>query len=77
MASLNSKTDRQICGNLRTRANYIPGLQVSNSNYNPNDYTPCFCLKTLHVIGPDDRPVSQEDCNDRRRCFEPLGGIMA
>jgi hypothetical protein len=44
--------------NLRTRANYIPGLQQVGAGDNPNDYRPCFCLKTLHVVGPDDRPVS-------------------
>lgn len=77
MASVNSKTGMQICSNLRTRANYIPGLQQSRTDYNPNDYTPCFCLKTLHVVGPDDRPVSPEDCHQRRACFEPLGAMVA
>ncbi len=74
MATLNSQP---ICANLRTRANYVPGLQQTGAGYNPNDYTPCFCLKTLHVVGPDDRPVSQEDCNDRRACFEPLQAMVA
>jgi len=74
MATSNSKS---ICSNLRTRANYIPGLQNLKTEYNPNDYTPCFCLKTLHVVGPDDRPVSQDDCTERRTCFEPLGEAVA
>lgn len=74
MATSNSQP---ICSNLRTRANYVPGLQHTNAEYNPNDYTPCFCLKTLHVVGPDDRPVSQQDCTNRRACFEPLGAAVA
>jgi len=66
-----------VCGNLRTRAHYVPGLQNVNAEYNPADYTPCFCLKTLHVVGPDDRPVSQQDCaNNRRACFELLSEAM-
>lgn len=74
MATSNTKL---ICSNLRTRANYVPGLQPANAEYNPNDYTPCFCLKTLHVVGPDDRPVSQQDCTNNRACFEPLNKVLA
>ncbi|MCG3156303.1 MAG: hypothetical protein DKINENOH_02927 [bacterium] len=62
----------QICGNLRTRANYVPGWQSTNAPYHPNDHTPCFCLKTLDAFGPDDCPVHADACRPQRACFEPL-----
>lgn len=67
----------QVCVNLRTRSNYIPALQQPNLNYSPDDYTPCQCLKTLHVIGPDDRPVAPELCLAGRRCYEGLSAVVA
>jgi len=74
MTVVNSQS---VCSNLRTRAHYVPGLQNLNAEYHPADYTPCFCLKTLHVVGPDDRPVSQPDCVDSRACFQSLGEVVA
>lgn len=65
------------CSNLRTRAHYVPGWQKADAEYNPADYTPCLCLKTLHVVGPDDRPVSQQDCTSQRTCFERIGEVVA
>ncbi|NUO83538.1 hypothetical protein HUU05_25980 [candidate division KSB1 bacterium] len=67
----------EVCVNLRTRSNYLPAFQQAELNYNPDDYTPCQCLKTLHVIGPDDRPVTPEDCVAGRRCFEGLSAVVA
>lgn len=72
-----SSKPHEVCVNLRTRSNYIPALQQPLPHYNPDDYTPCQCLKTLHVIGPDDRPVSAQDCVAGRRCFEGLSAVTA
>lgn len=53
-----TNTTRKVYVNLRTRSNCIPALLQPNLAYNADDYMPCQCLKTLHVIGPDNRPVA-------------------
>lgn len=66
------KPEMPICRDLRTKASYIPDLQ---SDYYMQIYYPYdqfYCLKTLHNIGPDDRPVCPEDCGPERSCFKPL-----
>lgn len=72
-----TSTTREVCVNLRTRSNYIPALQQPHLAYNADDYTPCQCVKTLHVIGPDDRPVAADLCVIGRRCFEGLSAVVA
>ncbi len=72
-----STKPNEVCVNLRTRSHYIPALQQPHAQYHPDDYTPCQCLKTLHVVGPDDRPVALEACVAGRLCFEGLSAVVA
>lgn len=67
-----------VCKNIRTRANFVPGLRDDVFMELHDPYVPYFCVKTLHVVGPDDNPVCPEDCGRWRRCFEaPAGSLVA
>ena len=66
-----------VCVHLRTRSNYIPALQQRNLDYTPDDYTPCQCVKTLHVVGPDDCPVAVNLCVAGRPCYQGLNAVVA
>jgi hypothetical protein len=60
-----------MCRNLRTKKNQILALQDADS---PEEqlFLSCFCVKTLHAVGPDDDMVGPAACRTGRKCFEPL-----
>ncbi len=66
------KPDLPICKNMRTKASYVPDMQDPHYMEVYDPYSQYFCLKTLHVIGPDDDIVCPEECTASRNCFEPL-----
>ncbi len=59
-----------ICKNIRTRANFVPALRDDYFMQEIEPYTPCFCIKTLMEIGPDDDIVCLDACDSKRACFE-------
>jgi len=65
-------TQRLICQNLRTKASYVPGIRTENYLSEPDPMSQYWCVKTMKVIGPDDRPVEPEDCKTVRKCFKSL-----
>ncbi len=68
--------DQIICQNLRTKANYVPDMQNEHYMEVHHPYNCYFCLVTLDAIGPDDCPVSSEDCTSERACYKPLVGSL-
>jgi len=61
-----------ICRDLRTKASYVPDMKNEHYMEVYYPYDQFYCLKTLHNIGPDDKPVCPEDCTPERSCFEVL-----
>ena len=71
--SFNQKNVQPLppCMNLRSKAIYVTG--------NPDPQSPeeegstrfnCWCNKTQHIMGPDQKIVDRHDCVDGRDCFE-------
>lgn len=64
-------TDKQPpCMNLRSKAIYVTGdpdpqspEEEGSTRFN------CWCNKSQHVIGPDERLVDRNECISGRSCF--------
>lgn len=67
-----SHPEEPVCKNLRTRGSYIPDMRNAHYMEVFEPYVPHYCIKTLHVVGPDDSPVCLEECDKSRLCYEPL-----
>jgi len=63
---------RLICRNLRTKASYVPSIRTENYLAESDAMAQYWCVKTMKVIGPDDRFVVPEDCKTERKCFKSL-----
>jgi hypothetical protein len=63
---------RLICRNLRTKASYVPGIRTENYLVESEPMAQYWCIKTMKVIGPDDKLVVPEECNLARKCFKSL-----
>lgn len=64
--------DLPVCKNMRTKASYVPDMDNQHFMEVHHPYSQYFCLRTLHVIGPDDDIVCPEECTPARACFEPF-----
>ena len=65
-------THRLICQNLRTKASYVPSIRTENYLVESDHKTQYWCIKTMKVIGPDDKFVIPENCKPGRKCFKSL-----
>jgi hypothetical protein len=63
---------RLICRNLRTKASYVPSIRTGNYLVESDSIAQYWCVKTMKVIGPDDKFVVPEDCKPERKCFRSL-----
>ncbi len=62
-----------ICKNLRTKKMYIPAQAddvFMETSEGFRDAGHCWCNCTLTEVGPDDQPVSVQNCGPSRPCFE-------
>ena len=64
--------DLPICKHLRTKASYVPDMRDKHYMEVYHPFANYYCLKTLHVVGPDDDIVCPEECTPKRVCFEAL-----
>jgi hypothetical protein len=69
-----SKSDVRIscCRYLRTRLMHLPDMEPDPYTYGfeLSEVGHVWCDKTMRVIGPDDRLVSEEKCGPDRACFQ-------
>ena len=69
-----SKSDVRIscCRYLRTRLMHLPDMEPDPHTYgfDLSEVGHVWCDKTMRVIGPDDRLVSEEKCGPDRACFQ-------
>ena len=69
-----SKSDVRIscCRYLRTRMMHLPDMEPDPYTYGfeLSEVGHVWCDKTMRVIGPDDRLVSEEKCGPDRACFQ-------
>jgi hypothetical protein len=71
---MNGGGGKPVCRFLRTKAAYVPGMRADQDYLAESHPTATYwCLRTLEVLGPDDTPVSPEDCKLSRVCFEAIG----
>ena len=61
---------KATCQHLRSKAIYVTGqLRTPDHPDEINDEY-CWCNKTQHLIGPDQRDVERRVCVPGRQCFE-------
>ncbi|MBE21491.1 MAG: hypothetical protein CL481_04790 [Acidobacteria bacterium] len=69
-----SKSDvkTSCCRYLRTRLMHLPDMEPDPYTYGfeLSEVGHVWCDKTMRVIGPDDRLVSEEKCGPDRACFQ-------
>lgn len=64
------------CLHLRNKMDYVSLDSQANGDENgasSSGAPPCYCLRTLTVIGPDDDIVSPTECAPGRTCYESSG----
>ncbi len=62
------------CLHLRSKMDYVSYDDNGNGDGNgAAGAPPCYCLRTLTVIGPDDDIVSPVECAPGRTCYESSG----
>jgi hypothetical protein len=71
-----SKSDAKkgFCRYLRTRLMHLPDMEPDPYTYgfDLSEVGHVWCDKTMRVIGPDDRLVSEEKCGPDRACFQGI-----
>jgi len=60
-----------LCRHLRTKRYYYgsPGETLETAELSTT--AQCWCLRTMRVVGPDERPVTAQACRPGRDCCEP------
>jgi len=62
---------KNACRHFRSETEYI--AKAENKSYWKGGATTTrqyWCLVTMNTLGPDSRMVGDEDCTNRRSCFE-------
>jgi hypothetical protein len=63
-------TLKVACLNLRNKAMYSDGEQDVRGMVDETiDTIPFFCTLTCDCLGPDNEPVSPQDCKPERACY--------
>ena len=63
-----------LCRHLRTKSYYYGSPDQTLESAELSTTTQFWCLRTMRVIGPDDRSVSAHACRPGRGCCEPSEG---
>jgi hypothetical protein len=58
-----------FCRNLRSKDLYL-NLGFHPSGFEESSGTPCWCMKTQQVMGPDGDIVQKTTCMPERSCYE-------
>ena len=61
-----------VCRHLRSKQFYME-YEEHSSGMDSGTTVPCWCLKTMKPVGPDDFTASQSECTPERSCFEADG----
>ncbi len=60
-----------LCRNLRTKRYYYGSIEQTLETSELSTTAQFWCLRTMRVVGPDERPVSPGACRAGRSCCEP------
>lgn len=61
--------DPSFCRHLRSKDLYL-NLPFHPSGLEESEGTPCWCMKTQQMMGPDGDLVNRADCMPGRSCYE-------
>ena len=62
-----------ICCHLRSKGMYVHGTTEEVDAGMPGTGDGYFwCLKTMHLFGPDNETVNREVCRPGRNCYETI-----
>ncbi|MEW6752777.1 MAG: hypothetical protein AB1505_17630 [Candidatus Latescibacterota bacterium] len=59
-----------LCRSLRTKRDQVPALRDPAQMQRDRLLNPCYCVRTLHAVGPDDGMVGPGVCVARRTCYQ-------
>ena len=60
------------CALLRSKAIYVTGDLVNPDHPDEEGAKYCWCNKTQHILGPDQKDVNQGDCVEGRECYRDI-----
>jgi hypothetical protein len=75
MSDLNiiDKSTVPICCHLRSKGMYIHGTtDVVDTGMPGTGDGHFWCLKTMHLFGPDNEVVNRQECKPGRHCYETV-----
>lgn len=61
-----------ICRHLRSKGMFVAGQVEPPAELEYMGSGHCWCLKTQHVFGPDDKLVDRRACDNSRECYEAV-----
>jgi hypothetical protein len=62
-----------VCCHMRSKGMYIHGTaELVETGMPGTGDGYCWCLKTMHVFGPDNTVVNREECRPGRQCYETI-----
>jgi hypothetical protein len=59
-----------VCKHLRSKGMYVTGQMNPAEDYEQMGDGHCWCLQTMHELGPDDQFAERDECGPVRSCFE-------
>lgn len=68
---------KPVCQYLRTKKCYIPTQGSENFLAETSPGSQYWCIRTMTVMGPDDKVVSPDDCDGHRTCFHTMDIVFA
>jgi hypothetical protein len=62
-----------MCRHLRSKGMYVHGTTEELNTGVPGSGDGYFwCLKTMHLFGPDNQAVNRQECRPDRTCYETM-----
>jgi hypothetical protein len=76
MSDVNANTESArvpVCCHLRSSGMYVNGTTEQTSSGMPGTGDGNFwCLKTMHLFGPDNSIANRQECKPSRSCYETI-----
>ncbi len=65
-----NKEIKSECKYIRTKSAYIPNIEDPEGwRKNDSSTRQYWCVKTMGVVGPDNKLTEPEECQPDRKCF--------
>jgi hypothetical protein len=68
----NGGMNSPYCREIRSKKYYFLQEMPTEEHHLSNGSTPCWCQRTMQVVGPDGEIVRPRDCTAGRSCYRSL-----